>query len=121
MSAASSHVNTPAAAWAWLTRKLSDLDQAPGPSINREWKKFRSHLDGRDTPGTALTEWPSDFWIAKTQRSVSGIMVATWAIPERLDQWTTLEISQIPVDSLTDISREFNIPLDPIPTDPEAR
>ncbi len=92
MSAASSHVNTPAAAWAWLTRKLSDLDQAPGPSINREWKKFRSHLDGRDTPGTALTEWPSDFWIAKTQRSVSGIMVATWAIPERLDQWTTLEI-----------------------------
>jgi hypothetical protein len=92
MSADSAHVNTPAAAWAWLTRKLSDLDQAAGPSINREWTKFRSDLDGRDTPGTAVTDWPSDFWIAKTQRSLYGIMVAVWAIPERLDQWTTLEM-----------------------------
>jgi len=92
MSADSAHVNTPAAAWAWLARKLSDLDQAPGPSINREWTKFRSYLDGQDTSGTELTEWPSDFWIAKTQRSAPGIMVPAWAIPERLDQWTTLEM-----------------------------
>jgi hypothetical protein len=93
MSAGSAHVNTPATAWAWLTGKLSDLDRAPGPSINREWTKFRSYLDGRDTAGTSVTEWPSDFWIAKTQRSVSGIMMAAWAIPERLDQWTTLEMT----------------------------
>lgn len=91
MSADSAHVNTSAAAWAWLTRKLSDLDQAPGPSINREWTKFRSHLDGRDASGTTVTDWPSDFWIAMTQQSV-GVMVAAWAIPERLDQWTTLEM-----------------------------
>lgn len=92
MSADSAHVNTPAAAWAWLTRKLSDLDQAPGPSINREWTKFRSYLDDGDIPGTAVTVGPSDFWIAKTQRSFYGIMAAAWAIPERLDQWTTLEM-----------------------------
>lgn len=93
MSAEDAHVNTPAVAWAWLTSQLANLDEMPGRSIGREWRRFRSEMDGRQTPGTYITEWPSDFWIAKTQRLAISEMVAAWSIPERLDQWPLLEVT----------------------------
>jgi len=93
MSAGNAHVNTPAAAWAWLTRQLTNLDEMPGPSIGREWRQFRSEMNGQLTHGTSINDWPSDFWIARTQQVVPfQFMTAVWAIPERLDQWPTLEM-----------------------------
>jgi hypothetical protein len=89
-----SHLNTPAAAWAWLTRRLSDLDETPGRSINREWSTFRSEHDGRDIRASSLTDWPSDFWIAKTQRAAFTQLVPVWVLPERLDHWPTLELRE---------------------------
>jgi hypothetical protein len=79
-------------AWAWLTRQIANLDEVPGRSVNREWDVFRGEEDGQHPPGTSLTDWPSDFWIAKSQSTVFGQMVGIWAIPERLDQWPAREI-----------------------------
>jgi hypothetical protein len=68
MSVGNAHVNTPAAAWAWLTRQLANFDEMPGRSIGREWRQFKNEMNGRQTPGISLIDWPSDFWIAKTQQ-----------------------------------------------------
>jgi hypothetical protein len=100
MSANNAHANTPAAAWAWLSRQLSKPEEMPGRSINREWTKFESEVDGRGTKGTSLIDWPSDFWIAKTQQGLGSTLEPVWAIPERLDQWPTLEIQNSFVGTL---------------------
>ena len=101
MSIHNVEINTPAATWAWLTRRLSALDKMPGRSISGEWSKFKSEMDGKATLMIPLTNWPSDFWIAKTQYSSFSIaMEPVWAIPERLDQWPTLEMQDPSANTL---------------------
>lgn len=81
--------NTAAVAWAWLTRRLAELDAATGISMTEEWATFRETMDGRPPSVMSITDWPSDFWIAKTQAFEWGLPQAPWSIPEELDQWPT--------------------------------
>jgi hypothetical protein len=111
MSERGAYINTPAAAWAWLTRRLSELDEAPGRSANRAWRDFRNQYDGQMASGTSVTEWPSDFWIARTQQIGLGEQLyGTWAIPERLDQWTALEMRDAAAYALPDMQKTKNGP-----------
>jgi hypothetical protein len=100
MSADNAQTKTPAATWAWLTRQLSGLDEMPGRSIRGEWSKFKSKKDGQGTKGSSITDWPPDFWIAKTQNAHLSPIEPVWAIPERLDQWPTLEMQDPFVSTL---------------------
>jgi hypothetical protein len=75
--------NTPAGTWAWLTRQLSRLDEMPGRSISGEWSKLKHKKDGQGTRGSSITDWPSDFWIAKGQNAHLSLMEPVWTIPER--------------------------------------
>ena len=61
--------------------------------------------------GTSITEWPSDFWIARTQHIGLGeLLYGTWAIPERLDQWTTLEMKDSAAYALPDTQKTKSAP-----------
>jgi hypothetical protein len=37
-------------------------------------------------------DWPSDFWIAKTQSAYSSMFHPVWSFPEEVDQWPTLDL-----------------------------
>src|SRR6185436_4098011 len=100
MSADNATVNTPAAAWQWLSQRLSSLDCDPVGSATSAWSRFRSECDGQLSPWAYLTDWQSDFWIAKTQDVTYRTMTAVWSVPERLDQWPTLEVQRLPASML---------------------
>jgi hypothetical protein len=98
--------NGAAVARAWLRRRLADLDDNPARSFNREWADFRREWDGRGHP--IFTDWPSDFWIAQTERSIpdalrrggSGMIQRVWTLPESLDAWPSLSAEPVPVEAL---------------------
>ena len=78
MSADNAQINAPAAAWAWLTRQLSSPDEIPGRSVSGEWSKFKSEKDGQEIRLAFVTDWPSDFWIAKTQNAKLSHLIQVW-------------------------------------------
>lgn len=85
-------LNYPAAAWRWLTGRLAELDAGSSPSILGEWRQLRQDWNGKPTSGSSLIDWPSDFWIAKTQGVTSSFLTAVWSIPEAIDHWPTLRL-----------------------------
>lgn len=84
--------NAPALAWAWLTQRLSGPDDGTRPSVEHEWNRFRSEMDGRRVPLASITTWLSDYWIAKSQYEARGHLAGRWSLPDRIDQWPCLEM-----------------------------
>lgn len=87
--ASDNEVNAPASAWAWLEhRLLLSEDEAPHQLVGG-WSQLRSAVNGA-SPGTSVGDWPSDFWVGRTQRWVGPVLVPVWDIPERIDGWPGL-------------------------------
>jgi hypothetical protein len=87
VTADANHENTPAAAWAWLTQQLAGRDAASASAIPLQWRALCRELDGWAPAVVHATDLPSDYWVARFQRSSVLLPQAVWSMPERLDQW----------------------------------
>lgn len=95
------HRNMPAQTLAWLSRSLDDLARTGARSPTQEWQALRDELQGRTSRVISITQWSSDYWIAKSQRAVHGArLTGLWRLPERIDQWSTLELEELAAGGL---------------------
>lgn len=68
------------------------FDAVPTCSFRAAWTALREERDGT-SDGTAVVEWPSDYWIAHGQDAHFGLLVPTWRMPEELDRWPVFDMS----------------------------